>query len=144
MKAASKILSVFINLANYCAGIFVIITIVLKKDFISILYINGMTSNESLFFNMIIFETVLALIGIVLVLLINEYAPFDGTTEFPLIFEIAPIIMAAAGIYLGISTGDIVREKIITSVFCVLYAALSAVVIYTGTRIFQTFPKEHK
>ena len=137
MKAASKILSVFINLASYCAGIFVIITMILKKDFISIVYFNGMTSNECLFFNMILFEAVLALIGVVLVMLINEYVTFDGVTEYPLIFEIPPVLMAAVGVYLSVTTAEITREKITCAALCVAYALLAAIVIYTCTRIFQ-------
>ena len=72
MKQFSKGFAFFINLANYAAGISVALILLLKRDFTSILYINGMTTNESLFFNMIMFVTGLALAGIVLYLIVKE------------------------------------------------------------------------
>ncbi len=143
MKAFAKALSVFINLASYAAGIAVALILVFKWDFISIFYINGMTSNESLLFNLVIFETVLALTGIVLCLLINEYKKSDKTVEFPLIYEIIPVIAAAISIFYCLS-GETVSEKIICILFAVIYAILSAAVIYCGARVFQLYPKDKK
>ena len=73
MKQLSKALAVFINLCNYGAGIAVALILILRADFTSIFYINSMTTNESLFFNMILFEAGLAMLGVVLVLLTREY-----------------------------------------------------------------------
>ena len=136
MKPLSKILSVFINLANYGVGIAVALILILKKDFISVFYIHGMTSNESLFFNMILFQAGLAAVGVVLCLLVNEYQKSDKPVTFPVIYEIVPVFIAAISIYFAFA-GETVREKIVVIACAVLYAVLSPVIIYCGARIFN-------
>ena len=56
MKQLSKALAVFINLCNYGVGIAVAMILIFKSDFTSIFYVNGMTTNESLFFNMLLLK----------------------------------------------------------------------------------------
>lgn len=141
MKTIAKVLSVFTNLCSYGAGIAVVLILILKKDFISIFYINGMTSNESLYFNMILFEAGLALTGIIICLLAKEYGAEDITVEFPTIFEIVPIISGGISIYYGFS-GVTVREKAVVIVCALLYIVLSVIILYTGSRIFQLYPKK--
>lgn len=141
MKTAAKILSVFTNLCSYGAGIAVTLIMVLKKDFISIFFINGMTSNESLYFNLILFEAGLALAGVVICMLAKEYGAKDITVEFPTVFEIIPIIIGGIGIYYGFS-GTTAREKAAVIICALLYIILSAVILYTGSKVFQLYPKK--
>ena len=143
MKAFSKILSVFISLADYGVGIAVALILILKQNFIAVFVIDNMSYNEILFFNMLIFTAILAAIGIVLNLLINEYQKSGKTFEFPIIYEIVPVIIAAVSIYFAFQ-GETAREKILVILFAVLYALLSAVIIYCSSRIFQLIPKEKK
>lgn len=143
MKQFSKGLAFFINLANYGVGIAVTVILLFKLDFISIFYLYGMTSNESLFFNMAIFICVLLMIGIVLNLLINEFEKTDKTFEFPIVFEIIPAAISIINIIFAFKSST-AREKIIVIAVSVLYAVFSAGIIYSGTRIFQIFPKESK
>lgn len=143
MKGLSKALLVFTNLADYAVGITAVIILLLKKDFISIFYINGMSTNQSLFFNLILFQAGLALVSVVICLLANEYARKDIVVEFPVIYLILPIIMGLIGGYYGIS-GENSGEKAFVIIASVIYIALSAVVIYCGSRVFQQNPKENK
>ncbi|MFR5876793.1 MAG: hypothetical protein ACLUFN_09920 [Eubacterium sp.] len=140
MKTFAKILSVFTNLCSYGVGIAVVLILILKKDFISIFYINGMTSNESLYFNMILFEAVLALTGIVICMLAKEYGAENITVEFPTVFTILPIILGGISIYYGFA-GETAREKAVVIICALLYILLSAVILYTGSKIFQLYPK---
>ncbi len=141
MKQFSKGFAFFINLANYAAGISVMLILLLKRDFTSILYINGMTTNESLFFNMIMFVTGLALAGIVLYLIVKENKKLNQVIEFPIIFEVLPVIVSIIGIVYALRA-DTSREKIFVIAASVAYALLSLAVIYTGAAIFQIFPKD--
>ena len=141
MREISKILSVFINIANYAAGFAVAVILLFKLDFISVFYIMGMTSNESLFFNMLMFQIGLVLIGLVLVMMTSDRKKKDTVIEFPLFYEFKPIIISGISIYYAF-TGDTQREKIAVIAASVLYSVFSAIIIYSGSRIFQIFPKE--
>ena len=141
MRQISKALAFFINLANYGVGIAVALILVLQADFVSIFYLDGLTTNESLFFNMILFEAGLALVGLVLILFTREYRKLTLVVEFPIVFEAAPVIISIISIIYGLQA-DTAREKIFVTVAAVLYALLSLVVIYSGSLIYQIFPKE--
>ena len=143
MKGFAKFLSVFISLADYGVGIAVVLILFLKKNFFAVILIPGMTYNELLFFNMAMFTAILAGIGVVLNLLIGEYHKSDTVTEFPIVFEIVPVIVTAICIFFAFQ-GDTTREKILVILFSLLYAVLSAVVIMFSSRVFQLFPKEKK
>lgn len=140
MKTVAKILSVFINLANYGVGIAVALILVFKWDYVSIFYINGMTSNECLFFNMVMFQAGLALMGLIVCLLSNEYNPQKIQTQFPTLFILFPILIGAVCIFYGFA-GDTAAEKLFVSVCAVIYIALSFAIITAGSRIFQLYPK---
>lgn len=141
MKQISKALAVFINLANYATGIAVALILVLKSDFTSVLYLNGMTTYESLFFNMLMFAAGLALMGIVIVLLTKEYRKPGLIIEFPVVFEVLPVIVTVISTVYAIKA-DTTREKVFVIGAAVIYALLSLVVIYSGAAVFQTFPEE--
>ena len=143
MKALSKGISVFLSLANYAAGITVAFILILKKDFISIFYINGMTSNESLFFNQFLFQAVLAITGIVLCLLLNEYKKSEKELAFPLIYEIPAIVIAIIDIVFAVA-GETVREKVLGVIFALTYALISAVIIYFSTKAFTLYDEAKK
>lgn len=134
-------MSVFINLANYAAGIAVALILILKKDFISIFYLNGMTSNECLFFNLLIFQAVLALTGVTLVLLLGEYKKSEKDTVFSLIYEVLPVAVSAVCIYFAFA-GETVREKVVVILISIVYSLLSAVIIYTGSKAFNLYEKK--
>lgn len=140
MKGLAKAVSAFVNLANYGVGIAVAVILVFKLDTISIFYVNSMTSNESLFFNMIMFQIGLALAGVILCLLVNEYVKSDITVEFPVIYAVLPIIISAVSIFYGIS-GETVREKILVCACAIVYAVLSVIIVYCGSRVFQVLKK---
>ena len=141
MRKLSKILAVFINLANYGVGIAVTIIMLFGLDFISVFYVNGMTTNESLFFNMTLFQVGLALVGLVLCLLTNDSKDKELVIEFPLVYGIIPVIVGGISIiYAFFGAGG--REIAVQIVCALLYIALSAFIIYSGARVFQIFPKE--
>lgn len=140
MKILAKALSVFINLANYGVGIAVTLILVFKWDYVSIFYINGMTSNECLFFNMVLFQAGLALMGLIVCLLSNEYNPQKIQTQFPTLFILLPILIGAVCIFYGLA-GDTVMEKAIVSACAVIYIVLSFAIITAGSKIFQLYPK---
>ena len=141
MREITKLLSVFINAANYAVGFAVAIILIFKKDFVSVFYIMGMTTNESLFFNMIMFQIGLLLIGLVLVMMTSERKKKDAVIEFPVFYEIIPLIISGISIFYAF-TGETAREKIVVIACAVLYSVISTVIIYSGARIFQIFPKE--
>ena len=143
MKGFAKFLSVFISLADYGVGIAVALILFLKKNFFAVILIPGMSYNELLFFNMAVFTAILAGIAVVLNLLIGEYHRSDTVTEFPIVFEIVPVIITAICIFFAFQ-GDTAREKVLVILFSLLYAVLSAVVILFSSRVFQLFPKEKK
>ena len=140
MKILAKALSVFINLANYGVGIAVTLILVFKWDYVSIFYINGMTSNECLFFNMVLFQAGLALMGLIVCLLSNEYNPQKIQTQFPTLFILLPILIGAVCIFYGLA-GDTVMEKAIVSACAVIYIVLSFAIITAGSKILQLYPK---
>lgn len=138
MKIAAKVLSVFINLANYGVGIAVALILVFKWDYVSVFYFGSMTSNESLFFNMIMFQLALALVGLVTCLLVNEYNRESIDVQFPTVFIILPVLISIISIYYGLA-GDTLTEKLVVTCCAVLYTALSFGIITAGSRIFQLY-----
>ncbi len=140
MKELSKILSVFINVANYGVGLAVAVILLFKKDFVSVFYVSGMSSNESLFFNMLLFQAGLVLLGILLIFMTSDAKKKDMTVEFPVFYEIVPLIISAISIYYAF-TGETAREKAIVIAIAVLYSVLSIPIIYSGARIFQIYKK---
>lgn len=141
MKPISLIISAVINVINYLAGIYVAVTLIFRLDFASVFYVKGTTSNESLFLNLIFLQAGLALAGIVVSAMITEYKSPEEAIEFPIVFEIVPVIVSVVSIYYAF-TGDTAREKILVIALSVVYAVLSAVIIYTGSRAFQIFSKK--
>ncbi len=130
------------NAANYAVGLAVAIILIFKKDFVTVFYISGMTSNECLFVNMILFQAGLVLLAILLIVM--NSAP-DNNTEivFPLFYEFVPILLSGISIYYAF-TGDTAREKIVVIICAVLYSVFSAIIIYSGSRLFQLNPKKKK
>lgn len=143
MKQLSKALAVFINVCNYGVGIWVALTLILRRDFTSVFYINGMSTNESLFFNMLLFEAGLAALGVVIVLMTREYKKLSLVIEYPIVFEVLPVVVSVISIMYAIKA-DTSREKIFVIAAAVAYALLSLAVIYAGAAVFQIFPKEEK
>lgn len=143
MKQLSKALAVFINLCNYGVGIWVALTLILRRDFTSIFYIKGMSTNESLFFNMLLFDAGLAALGVVIVLMTREYKKLNLVIEYPIVFEALPVVVSVISIMYAVKA-DTAREKIFVIAAAVIYALLSLVIIYAGTTVFQIFPKEEK
>jgi uncharacterized protein YacL len=143
MKAFAKVLSFILNFLGYAAGIFTAVTLIFKLDFTSIFYINTMSSNEALLFNMTAFVAGLAVAGLVLSLLIGEYKNGAENAEFPVFYAIVPILLAIVFIVFGIM-GETPREKLIVIASGVLYALLEVLLIYVGSKMFQLFPKEKR
>ncbi len=143
MRQLSKTLAVFINVCNYGVGLYVALILIFKRDFTSIFYVNGMSTNESLFFNMLLFEAGLAALGIVLVLMTREYKKLNLVIEYPIIFEVFPVIVSIVSVIYALKA-DTSREKILVIAAAVAYALLSLIVIYAGAAVFQIFPKEEK
>ena len=139
MKILAKSIAFITNFINYFAGVYVAVTLIFKLDFFSVFYFEGFSSNELLFTNLIILAAALALLGTVSSMLVNEYKG-DKEIEFPIIFELVPVIVSIVSIYYAF-TGETTREKILVIVFAVVYALLSAVTIYTGSKSFQIFKK---
>lgn len=137
-----KALTVLNNLANYAVGIAVCAILIFKRDFISIFFFNGMTTNMALFFNMIMFQLGVVLLAIVLsMLVIDNKKPIVVT--FPVIYMIVPVIVGVIGIYFGI-TGVSVLEKVFVIAASVIYVGLSGVLIYFSTKLFEAFSQTVK
>lgn len=143
MKAFAKALGFILNFLGYAAGILTAVTLLFKMDFTSIFYINTMTSNEALLFNMIMFTAGLAVASLVLSLFIGEYKKSGEGVEFPIFYQIIPVLLSIVFIVYGFK-GDTTREKLIVIASGVLYCLLEAVLIYTGSKMFQLFPKDKK
>lgn len=143
MRGLAKALSVFINLCAYGVGTSVLVIRLAEKNFISVFLVDGFSYSESLFFNMVIFTAGLALTGIVMNMLINEYSKNSPPAEFPIIYEIIPAIIGLVFLYFGF-TGATVREKIIVISSALLYILFSSITVYSGAKVFQTYPKEKK
>ena len=143
MKELTKVLAVLINAANYGVGIAVCAILMFKWDFISVFYIMGMTTNESLFFNLIMFQLGLVLLGILLVFMTNDQMKKDTVIEFPVFYEIIPIILAVISIVYSFSA-ETAREKLVMIGCSVLYALFSAVIVYCGSRVFQVYEDKDK
>lgn len=136
MTGLSKVLTVLTNLANYAVGIAVCVILIFKRDFISIFFINGMTTNMALFFNLVMFQLGLVLLSVVLsMLVIDNKKPIVVT--FPIIYMILPAIVGVIGIYFGI-TGITVAEKILVIASSIIYVASSAVLVYFSSKLFQS------
>ena len=141
MNNIVKAASVLINLANYGVGIAVAAILIFKLDFVSVFYIEGMTSNECLLFNLIMFQLGLVLFGLVLCSMTSDKKKPDMVIEFPIFYEIIPIIISAISIFYAF-TGELLREKILVVLFAILYSVFSGVIVYSGARMFQIFAKE--
>ena len=135
MKTAFKIISVFANLLSLAAGAWVTITMLLDLDFYSIFYIEGMSSAESLYFNLIMFIIGIALLMFILPMFSDEK---PKEVEFPTIYGIIPLIIGLISVYFAFnSSTSTIREKIIIIASAVLYVLLSEVIIYNSAKIFS-------
>jgi len=143
MKMAAKTLAVFINLCAWGAGIAVLLIRLLEKNFISVFLVGGFSYSESLFFNLFLFSAGLALLGVVLCMLVDEYHKEKIVVEYPLLYAIPPALIGLVFLYFGF-TGETVREKCIVIACALLYILCSAVTVYTGAKVFQTYPKDKK
>ena len=143
MEQLTKILSLFTNLANYAVGIIVAIILVFKQDFISVFFIMGMTTNESLFFNLTAFQIGLALISILLCIMVKDRKKPGTVIEFPLFFMFVPAVVSVIGVIFGIK-GETPREMLVVIASSLLYLLLSGIIIYCGTKVFQIFPNKNE
>lgn len=143
MKTAAKVISFIISLCDYGVGIAVSIILIAKLDFISIFYLNGMSSNVSLFFNLLMFQVGLALAGVVVCLLANEYEPSDIVVEFPTVYMILPLIVTIICAVYGFG-GETMFDKLFVVGASLVYAVLSGVIVYTSSRVFQLYPKQNE
>lgn len=141
MKTLARALSIIIGLLDQCVGIVIALTLILQLDSVSVFYINGMTTIECLLFNTVIFTAILAGIGFAADLFFVNGEKNDAPVEFPVVYEVLPVIVAGIGVFYSFQC-DTVREKITGTVMALLYALLSAVVIYFATKIMQRFPKK--
>ena len=140
MKEVSKAIAVISNLANYAVGIAVAVILIFRLDFVSVFYISGMTSNECLFFNMTAFQLGLMLLCALVCMMVNDEKKPEKEIEFPVFYAAIPIVISGISIFYGIA-GETTREKIFVIISAILYTVLSAISIYCGTRIFQTYKK---
>ncbi len=141
MEKLFKALAALTNAANYAVGIAVAAILIFKTDFVSVFYISSMSTSESLYFNLILFQAGLLLVSIVICFMANDYKKNTKTIEFPVFYELIPLIISAIGIFFALK-GDGGRERIVIIVCSLLYSVFSAVIIYCGSRIFQLFEKE--
>ena len=133
MKIALKITAVTSNLLGIAAGIMVCLTMLLGLDFYSVLFIPGMTTAESLFFNMIMFVLGLSALMFILTALSEEK---KSDVEFPTFFAIIPLAISVVFIIKAFSLST-TREKIIVILSAVIYFLLSSTLLYNGAKTFQ-------
>ena len=134
MKMVVKIISVISNLLCLAAGIWVTATTLFKLDFYSIFFIPGMSSAESLYFNMIMFVLGVAALMFVIPLLLDEKAE---SVEFPTFLGIIPLVIGVINIITAFSLATL-REKLVVIASAVLFILLSETVIYNGAKLFKT------
>ena len=132
MKIVLRIIAVISNLLGIFAGLWATATTLFKLDFYSVFFIQGMTSAESLYFNMIMFVLGLAALMFVIPMLLDEKVD----VEFPTIIAFIPLVIGVINIVSAFSLTT-VREKVLVIVFSVLYVFLSATLIYNGAKLFQ-------
>ena len=133
MKSVFKIVGVVSNLLCLAAGIWVTLTTLLKLDFYSIFFIPGMSSAESLYFNMVLFVLGVAALMFVLPMLLDEK---PDNVEFPTMFGLLPLVIGVINIISAFSL-DTPREKILVIVSMILYIFLFGTTIYNGAKLFQ-------
>lgn len=133
MKIALRIIAAIANLLWLAAGLWVTATTLFKLDFYSVFFIQGMSSAESLYFNMIMFVVGVAALMFVIPMLLDEKS--DGV-EFPTICALLPLIIGVINIVSAFSLST-VREKAIVIISAVIYFFLSSTIIYNGAKLFQ-------
>lgn len=141
MRGFARAISIVIGLLDHCVGIVLALTLILQLDSVSVFYLNGMTTIESLLFNTVIFTAILAGIGFAADMFIGESEKSAEPVEFPVIYEALPVIVAGIGIFYSFQC-ETVRERITGTVMALVYALLSAVIIYFATKMMQRFPKK--
>jgi len=142
MKAFAKTMSIIIGLLDHAVGIALAVILILNRHYFAVILIEGMGYYELLLFNAVVFTAILAAIGIALSVFAGEYKKSDKPVEFPLIYEALPVIVAGITIFYVLQNGVDTREKVLTTVMALLYAALSAVVILYASKVLRLFPKE--
>ena len=133
MIKAFKAFSVFFNVLSVAAGIWTSVVMLFELKFYPVLFIPGMSTAESLYFNMIMFVLGLAAIMFILPAFSENKAE---TVEFPTVWAIVPLVIGVIGIVSAFSLST-PREKIIVILSSVLYFLLSGTMIYNGAKIFQ-------
>ena len=141
MKTLARTIAVIANLINYLLGLNVATTLIFRLDFRSIIYINGTSTNESLFINLMIAQIPMVIAAVVAYQFLPKGTTSKTAVTFPVLFELLPLIAALVSIYYAF-TGETLREKAVVIGIAVLYAVLSGVIIYAGAAIFQQFTKK--
>ncbi|MBQ9531528.1 MAG: hypothetical protein IJR70_05610 [Eubacterium sp.] len=133
MKIALKTAGVIMNLLCIVAGIWTSAVTLFELKFYPILFIPGMSTAESLYFNLIMF--VLGIAALMFIIpVFSDKKPEE--VVFPTIHAILPAIIGIIGIISAFSLTT-TREKIIVILSSILYFLLSGTVIYNGAKIFQ-------
>ena len=94
MKKVPFIISLIMNIVNIMAIIYVQYILLFGKDFLSIINLNALTTNELLYLNVIVFTLVATLISVIVAILsnpqkkISEMNLFTGVPKFLVVIEI--------------------------------------------------------
>ncbi len=133
MKNALKAVAVILNILGIVAGVWTSVVMLFKLKFYPVLFIQGMTTAESLYFNMVMFVLGLAAIMFIVPSLAEIKVE---EVEFPTVWAIAPLVIGVIGIISAFTlTG--VREIILVILFSIIYFVLSGTLIYNCAKIFQ-------
>ena len=133
MKNALKTTAVVFNVLCLVAGVWASVVMLFKLKFYPVLFIEGMSVAESLYFNMIMFVLGLAAIMFVVPMLLEIKV---DEVEFPTVWAIFPLVIGIIGIIAAFGLSE-PREKIIVIVSSVIYFFLSGTLIYNAAKIFQ-------
>jgi len=133
MRFAIRITAVLSNLLAIAAGAWATATTLFDLDFYSVFFIPGMSSAESLYFNMIMFVLGVAGLMFVIPMLLDKK---PESVEFPTICGLIPLVIGVINIIAAFSLAT-VREKIIVILSAVLYILLSGTIIYNGAKLFS-------
>ena len=133
MKNLYKAAGVITNLLCLAAGIWTSVVMLFDMKFYPVIFIPGMSTAESLYFNLIMFVLGIAALMFVLPMLYDEKI---DDVEFPTIYGILPLVIGIIGIVtsFGLTTA---REKTIVILSSVLYVLLTGTVIYNGAKVFK-------
>lgn len=128
IKKAALIFLGVINVVSIAAGIYTQVTFLFNRDFVSVLPISEMGTQEILYVNFLCIFVVITLINIVVAALLNDgsYSAADVFKSCPLIALAPSVILFFFAIYTSMGATS-VSERVICLLIAAFYVLANAV-----------------